>query len=153
MVLTALEVALDALDVAHEVGPTMTTRAWASAMIWAISGGARRQFTGDVDRVELGEAERDVEELQAVLVDEGHAVAGPDARGPQSLGHPRRALVELTEGDRAPGDLERRERPAAGPRGPGRRAASVRYGREISGAGSVGSGHEVVPPKSGPGPR
>jgi hypothetical protein len=106
----------------------------------------------DVDGVELGEAERDVEELQAVLVDEGHAVAGPDARGPQSLGHPRRALVELAEGDRAPGDLERRS-----VRPPGRvdpdDVGERTDGREISGAGSVGSGHEVVPPRVALGPR
>ena len=90
-------------------GPTITTSALASLMICAISVGASRQLTDDVDRAELRERERDLEELEAVLVEERDAVAGARRRRPSSaLREPVRARVELAEGDRAALELERR---------------------------------------------
>ena len=78
-------------------------------MICAISGGASRQLTDTLTAPSFASAERDLEPLEAVLVDERHPVARADAGG----GAARAATwlerrVELAEGDGAVADLERR---------------------------------------------
>ena len=62
----------------------------------------------DGDRVELGERERDFEVLGTVLVEERDPVAGPDPDARERVGEPVRPPVELTEGDRAALELDRR---------------------------------------------
>ena len=58
----------------------------------------------DVDRdgVAEGGAEHHLEVLDAVLVEERHAVAGPDAGRAEGRGDPPRPLVERRPGDRPP---------------------------------------------------
>ena len=53
-------------------------------MIWAISGGASRQFTATLTASSFASAEGDLEELGTVLVDERDAVLGADAGRPSA---------------------------------------------------------------------
>ena len=77
--LDAAEVPLDLLDVRHELGADDHDLGLSVVDDLRHLGRANRQFTETLTAPSLASAERDLEPLEAVLVDERDAVVGTDA--------------------------------------------------------------------------
>ena len=95
-------------------GPTTITRGCVVDDLRHLGRG-QPPVHGHADRAELGQAESDLEELGAVLVDERDPVTETHAGGPEGVGGPARAGVELAEGDRPLADLKGATSPRSAP--------------------------------------
>ncbi len=80
-------------------GPTTSTLASASLTMYSTSGGGEAPVDVDADGVEQRRAEEHLEVLDAVLVEERDAVAGPDTRRGEAAGDLARPLQQLGPAD------------------------------------------------------